>query len=295
MATERAIEFLSEERITLRGWLRVPDGDGPHPLVIMAHGFGGLKEWSIPVVAGVFVEAGIAALAFDYRNFGDSDGLPREEVDSPGQIEDWRSAITFATTLPEVDPARIGIWGTSLGGKNVLIVAALERRVRAVVAQVPAIDWADTVLHHQNNAVERQELLDAIDADRRSRFLGAEPEYARRQVEPGTETAGFFATLTDADKKNWKGRLTLRSYEPNVASSAQPFMAMISPTPLLMVLAERDVITPLPGQLDAYAAAHEPKALRWLDGRHYDVYSPPLRDEAAAAARDWFAEHLAAR
>lgn len=295
MGSERAIEFRSDERVLLRGWLRLPDGEGPHPLVIMAHGFGGLKEWSIPVVADVFASAGFAALAFDYRNFGDSEGEPREEVDSPGQIEDWRSAITFATTLPEIDPQRIGIWGTSLGGKNVLIVAALERRIRAVVAQVPAIDWADTVLHHQNNAVERLELLDAIDADRRERFLGGEPAYAQRQVKPGTETADFFATLTDEDKRNWKGRLTLRSYEPNVASNARPFMPMISPTPLLMVLAERDVITPLPGQLDAYAAAHEPKALFWLDGRHYDVYSPPLRDAAADAARDWFLQHLATR
>jgi uncharacterized protein len=292
LGRERAIEFRSEERVLLRGWLRLPEGEGPHPLVIMAHGFGGLKEWSIPVVADVFVEAGLAAMAFDYRNFGDSEGTPREEVDSPGQIEDWRSAVTYATTLEEVDPERIGIWGTSLGGKNVLIVAGLERRIRAVVAQVPAIDWADTVLHHQNNAVQRQELLAAIDADRRARFLGAEPEYAQRQVAPGTETAYFFATLTESDKKNWKGRLTVRSYEPNVASNALPFMPMISPTPLLMILAEHDVITPLPGQLDAYAAAHEPKELFWLKGRHYDVYSPPLRDAAAGAARDFFTGHL---
>ena len=291
--TERDAEFLSGEQVLLRGWLRLPEGDGPHPLVILAHGFGGLKEWTIPAVADAFVAAGFAALAFDYRNFGDSDGDPREEVDAPGQIVDWQSAITYATTLPEIDPGRIGIWGTSIGGKNVLIVAAFDRRVACVVAQVPAIDWGETVLLHQNNATQRGELLAALDADRRNRFLGSEPEYVTKQVQPGTETATFFETLTEAEKRNWKGRLTLRSYEPTVASNARPFMHMIAPTPLLMIVAEHDVITPLAGQLDAYAAAREPKSLFYLrGGRHYDVYAPPVRDVAIEAAAGWFRQHL---
>ena len=113
----RNVEFTSGT-VVVRGWLRLPSGAGPHPLVILAHGMGGLKEWTIPDVATALVEAGIAALAFDYRNFGDSDGSPREEVDHCGQIEDWRSAISFATTLAQIDAARIGIWGTSLGGRD---------------------------------------------------------------------------------------------------------------------------------------------------------------------------------
>lgn len=293
MARSREVEFSSDERVLLRGWLRLPAGDEPHPLVILAHGFGGLKEWTIPDVADAFVAAGFAALAFDYRNFGDSEGTPREEVDSPGQIADWQSAITFATTLPEIDPDRIGLWGTSLGGKNVLIVAAFDRRVRCVVAQVPAIDWRETVLLHQNDARHREQLLVALDADRRDRFLGKEPTYVSRQVEPGTETAAFFATLTEEERRNWKGRLTLRSYEPGVASNALPFMPLIAPTPLLMIVARHDVITPLPGQLDAYAAAREPKALHYLEARHYDVYSSPIKELAIGVARDWFERHLA--
>lgn len=288
----RDIEFLSDERIVLRGWLRLPESDGPHPLVILAHGFGGLKEWTIPTVADALVDDGFAAMAFDYRNFGDSEGRPREEVDHPGQIADWQAAITFATTLSEIDPARIGIWGTSLGGRNVLIVAALERRVRCVVAQVPAIDWATTVLEHQNNATERQELLRALDQDRRDRFLGREPAYAQRQTKPGTETARFFERLTEEERRNWKGRLTLRSYEPSVASNARPFMPMVAPTPLRMIAVDDDVITPTASQLEAFGAALEPKSLVLLRGRHYDVYAPPLRERAIDAAREWFAEHL---
>ncbi|MHB1809773.1 MAG: alpha/beta hydrolase [Solirubrobacteraceae bacterium] len=289
---DRAIEFASEERIALRGWLRLPAGPGPHPLVIMAHGFGGLKEWTIPEAAEAFVAAGLGALAFDYRNFGDSDGTPREEVDHPGQIADWQSAITFATTLPEIDPRRIGLWGTSLGGRNVLIVGGLERRVRCIVAQVPAIDWADTVLHHQHNATQRQDLLRRLEEDRRDRFLGAEPRYVENQTTPGTETATFFESLSVEQKRNWKARLTLRSYEPTVASSARPFMAMISPAPLRMILVEEDIITPTALQLEAYQAALQPKSLVLLPGRHYDVYASPLKERAIEAAREWLVEHL---
>src|SRR3546814_9787838 len=103
----------------------------------MAHGQGGLKEWpNIPSVSAVLCAAGIATLAFDYRNFGDSDGEPRDDVDFPGQIEDFQSAISFASTLKNIDSERIGIWGTSLGGRNVLLVAARDKRVKCVVSQV---------------------------------------------------------------------------------------------------------------------------------------------------------------
>lgn len=112
--------------VTVRGWLQLPEGPGPHPVVILAHGFGGVKEWTIPELADTLVGVGIAAIAFDYRNFGDSDGCPREEVDHCGQIDDFLCAIAYASTVPELDPARIGLWGTSLGGRNVLAAAAID-------------------------------------------------------------------------------------------------------------------------------------------------------------------------
>ncbi len=287
---QRPVEFVSGERVLLRGWLRVPAGGGPHPLVILAHGFGGLMGWHLPDIATTFVDAGFAALAFDYRNFGQSEGTPREEVDHAGQIDDWRSAVTFATTLDEIDAARIGIWGTSHGAKNVLIAAALDRRVRCVVAQNPAIDWGETVLLHQNNAEQRGELLAAFDADRRQRFLGGEPAYLTLdKVGAGSR---FLESLTQRDRDAWPARLTLRSYEPSIASNARPYMHMIAPTPLLMIVADADTTTPLPMALDAYAAAREPKSLLYVKGVHEDLYFSPQKDIAAAAAAEWFQRHL---
>jgi dienelactone hydrolase len=284
----RNIEFVSEG-ICIRGWLRLPHGDGPHPLIVLAHGFGGLKEWTIPEVADSLVSRGFAALAFDYRNFGDSEGLPRDEVDSPAQISNWRSAIDFATTLPEIDPTRIGLWGTSLGGMNVLIVAALDHRVRCVVAQAPAIDWGNTILQN-NNSQGRARLLSRLAEDRKARILGNEPVYVdTSEIDP--EFAEYVASLSDEAKVNWNKRLTLRSFEASVASNALPFMHLISPKPLLMILMRDDVVTPLQGQLEAYAAAREPKELHILKGRHYDVYMD-LFPEVTALATKWFERTL---
>jgi fermentation-respiration switch protein FrsA (DUF1100 family) len=289
-AQTRNVEFRSDERITLRGWLKVPAGPGPHPLIVLAHGFGGLKEWFLPEVGDRFAAAGFVALGFDYRNFGDSDGTPREEVDPFGQFQDWQSAITFGSTLDEVDPDRIGIWGTSLGGKNALLVAAFDRRVRCVVAQAPAVDWGEAVLLHQNNAHERKELLAGFDADRRARFLGEEPAYVR--TDESADTRRFLDTLSEEERKQYKGRLTLRSWEPTPLSSAIPFMHLIAPRPLLMLVLDEDTITPLPGQLEAYDRAREPKKLIYISGGHDDIYRSPQKDIAVPAATEWFVEHL---
>ncbi|MEU2275720.1 alpha/beta hydrolase, partial [Nocardia rhamnosiphila] len=136
------VEFLSGG-VTLRGWLYRPeDRTDPVPLVVMTHGFAGVKEWVAPF-AEVFSAAGLACLVYDHPGFGTSDGTPRFEVDPAAQIEGYRDAVTYAQTLDGIDGDRIGIWGTSYAGAHVLVVAATDRRVRAVVSQVPLTNgWA---------------------------------------------------------------------------------------------------------------------------------------------------------
>src|ERR1700728_2947384 len=97
----RDVEFKSDG-ITLRGHLYLPEGAGPHPLVVMAGGWCYVKELVQPEYAKVFAGAGVAALVFDYRNFGDSDGTPRQHLDPWAQIEDYRNAISYAETLSNV-------------------------------------------------------------------------------------------------------------------------------------------------------------------------------------------------
>jgi dienelactone hydrolase len=75
------VEFALEGDVTLRGWLFVPEGPGPHPGITMAHGFAGVRERGLERFARVFANAGFVVLVHDHRGFGASDGEPRFDVD----------------------------------------------------------------------------------------------------------------------------------------------------------------------------------------------------------------------
>lgn len=82
------------EGVTLRGWFYLPERTaGPVPTIIMAHGFSAVKEMYLDAFAEVFAHAGFGALVFDNRNFGASDGEPRQEIDPWQQVRDYRHAI----------------------------------------------------------------------------------------------------------------------------------------------------------------------------------------------------------
>jgi cephalosporin-C deacetylase-like acetyl esterase len=106
----------------------------------MAHGLGGLKEFDLDVFAEHFTsKLPLACLIYDNRGWGASDtlpGQPRRETIPAAQISDYSDAITYAQTLPEVDPERIGVWGSSYSGGHVLVVGATDRRAKCVVSQM---------------------------------------------------------------------------------------------------------------------------------------------------------------
>src|SRR5437764_15494202 len=106
----RDIEF-DAEGVTLRGWFYPAEGaGGAGPVIVMAHGFSAVKEMYLDAFAEVFVTAGLNVLVFDNRNFGASDGEPRQEIDPAAQVPDYPHAITWARGLAEVDARRIGVW-----------------------------------------------------------------------------------------------------------------------------------------------------------------------------------------
>ncbi|MGU3499548.1 alpha/beta hydrolase [Mycobacterium sp. C31M] len=119
------------------GWHFRAAGDGLRPAVVMAHGFGGTKDSGLEPFASQFAEAGIDVLAFDYRGFGASDGVPRQTISLVQQLADFRIAVAFASGLPGVDPARIALWGASMSGGHVIQVAAELPEVAAVIALTP--------------------------------------------------------------------------------------------------------------------------------------------------------------
>lgn len=284
---------------TLRGWFYTPEHQlAPYPTVILAHGFTALKEMGLNRYAEVFAAAGLACLVYDNRNLGASDGEPRDEVDPVAQMRDYRHAVTYATTRSDVDEDRIGIWGTSYTGGLVLIAAATDHRIKCVVSQVPEIHGGESA-KRSHSPESMRERMQMIDDERVSLQAGHTPRtvkvcaYDPNQpaTSPGNRTYEFFHAFDDEHGLAWPNRITVRSLELRFEYDALAYADRVSPTPLLMIIAGDDEITPTDLAMTAYDRALEPKKLHIISGDHYRPYREAF-EESSTTARDWFVTHL---
>jgi fermentation-respiration switch protein FrsA (DUF1100 family) len=303
-AVKTDIEFPSADGMrTLRGTVHVPDAaDRPVPSVIVSPGFGDVIARLEPVVEA-FLAAGLGVLAYDHATFGASGGEPRHEVDPVAQVRDLRMAVTVARRHDRFDPDRVGLWGMSFSGAHVLSVAAWDRRIRAVVSQVPWIAGRENVLRMGGEEAlvafaavldgEREALLD--------RAVPSRGTIARRRDDdsPGfalfsdDDSAAYFTSGPAGASGPWDNTFTLRSIGYAQEYDVRPLARLISPTPLLMVVARYDAAMPADLATEFYDAALEPKELVVLDGGHYDVYRPgEIFDEAMDVTTRWFTKHL---
>ena len=293
----------SSEGTSCAGWLYVPEDldGGSRPAVVMAHGFSAVKEMHLANFAEKFAEAGLVVLVFDYRYFGDSGGEPRGRLIPHEQREDYRNAISWVSQRPEVDPNHIGVWGSSYSGGHVLHLGAFDRRIKAVVAQVPLVDgWANAERLMRPDVFA--EFLEALAQDRAARYAGEEgagvsvvaPE-GEPSALPTPESYEWFTETADTIAPNWRNQVSLESMEAFLEYNPAANIHRISPTPLLMIVAGNDTLTPTDLAVAAYERALEPKSLVITSGRHFDAYTEPGLSEAAPPAVEWFEKHLMGR
>ena len=264
-------------------WLYRPEGNGPHPCVILAHGFGGIREMRLDAYASCFVEAGMAALVFDYRHFGASQGEPRQLLDIKLQLEDWIAAIAYARTLDGIDAERIALWGTSFSGGHVIQVAAQDRRIAAVVAQVPFVDGLAII---RTGLRANMRLTAAWFRDELRRRQKKTPHYVKIIGAPGTLAA---ITSTDAESGTHAMLLEDSQWENSVAGRVFLSVGFYRPIkaaprvqcPLLICTCDRDTVTP-PGPAVKAARLAPRGELRQYVGRHFDIYVGELFEKAVA-------------
>ncbi|KAK4539441.1 hypothetical protein LTR36_010918 [Oleoguttula mirabilis] len=274
------ISFKTSDGLTLRGWFFSPtSSDGKLPCLVMAHGWSALKEMDLDTFAEYFTSnLPINCLVYDNRNFGDSEGEPRHEIIPTLQQSDYTDAITYAQSLEEVDAEKIGVWGSSYSGGHVLAVGAVDRRVKAVLSQVPLVNGWDNF-----NRLIRPDFQPGLNhmfqQDRLARMSGKEPGKIPVVHEnplemsslPSPDSYQFFSTWEK--KSNWKNDVTVKSVELLRANDPSHCIHRISPTPLLMTVAQNDVLTPTDLALEAYSRAREPKQVHIIPGGHFDAYS----------------------
>jgi dienelactone hydrolase len=301
--TKRRITFLSGG-MNCAGWLLIPDKSGPFPCVILANGFSGTMDWILPDFGERFAAAGLAVLAFDYRHLGESDGDPRQIVDVRKQREDLRNAIRFAISDPAVDPSRVALWGTSLGGSHVIVLAAEDRRVAAVVANMPALDvlkGASVGAKVKKQAVSKFQLvatalrlLALATIDRVRGLIGMSPIYIRVYGEIGEAffTDPALAERFQAVEKNsptWKNQVAPR-FLLQAPRYRKGTVARIA-APILFSLANRDV--EVSADFIKEVAKESPRAeINEYPVGHFEMYHGEVFEQVAADQVRFLRQHL---
>ena len=274
-------------------WLYRPAGDaGPTPCVVMAHGFTGTRGDRLDAYAERFAQAGMAALVFDYRHFGDSDGEPRQLLDIGRQLADWQAAVAVARTLDGIDPERIALWGTSFSGGHVVATAAGDPRVAAVVAQAPFADGLATLLAADRRSAAKVTV--AAVADQAAGLLGRPPVLRPAVGEPGSAAAmtspdaepGFRAIASPAWRNEFSPRVMLRVglYRPGRKAGALR-------CPLLVCVADDDAITPPAPAVRMAEVAPRGELRRYPIG-HFDIYTGAEFEAAVADQTEFLVRHV---
>ncbi|HET6997832.1 MAG TPA: alpha/beta fold hydrolase [Solirubrobacterales bacterium] len=255
------------------------------PIVVMAHGLSGTRRDGLGPFAERFAAAGIAALVFDHRGFGDSGGEP-DLFDPRRQLEDWRAAIACARSLPNVDAERVATFGSSMGGGNVLAAAADDSRVAAAISQVPFLDmWRQA--YRASPLVTARTLLAAI----QGKHLPAvgQPDEAAFINAPGGE-AGWRHVVAIGEDSRWRNRVSSRwllgaPYRPSR-------LAAKLHCPWLLCVGEADRVA-RPAAAIAAARRAPLGELRTYPGvGHFDIYDGPEFEAVVADEVAFLRRHL---
>jgi pimeloyl-ACP methyl ester carboxylesterase len=298
---ERVIEFESEGAI-LRGKLFTPEGAGPHPALVMAHG----TSATIPMVMEQYAlelhAAGFMVLAYDHRNFGISDGEPRQEINPWKQARGYRDAVSFMLSLPDVIPERVAIWGDSFAGMEALVVAALDPRITAVIAHVPSC--GAELPQMEPTAENFKQLRDTFDhgniSATRETTTGPLPVVSPDQlgtpslVEP-IQAFRWFMEYGGRPGSGWQNRVT--RVIPNTPVPFSPYLAApFLKADLLMLVAPDDEMARANPKVSRATFDLVTGVKRWveIDGGHFGaLYHPGERfDRAVAAQREFLVERL---
>ncbi|WP_132994229.1 alpha/beta hydrolase [Gordonia zhaorongruii] len=270
----------------------------PLPAIVMAHGFGTPRAMRLYAYAEQFVAAGFIVCVFDYRHFGDSDGEPRQLLDIPKQLVDWRGAVDFTRTLDGVDENRIVGWGTSFAGGHVLTLAGNGLEFAAVIAQVPHVNGVAAVravgLRHALR-VGPSAISDGIRA-----LLRRPPRYIDSVGLPGSHAVMVSPdAITGRDRLLRGSGLVVGDYPETVAARILLKIWRYSPgrtaaaigCPTLVQIMSEDVVTPA-AVTQRTAEKMRNATVRTYAGGHFDPYVDPLFSTVVGDQLDFLAENV---
>jgi alpha-beta hydrolase superfamily lysophospholipase len=234
------------------------------PVLIMAHGFTDDKVSDNRIFvrfARKAREKGYAVLRFDFAGSGDSEG-DFSDMTVTKEIQDLKSALEFAHSIPLLTESPIYLVGYSLGGAVALSLAAMDHRVKGVVCWAPASDLRSvfsTILGEGAILTAQRNKAVACRNDSKCFYLKSDFFFDLGKHRPARD------------------------------------IAQVSPRPVLLVQGTADTKVP-PGHVQAlFKAAGEPKTLHFIRGAQHsfgfheeELFETTLRHLDAWSRDIWY-------
>lgn len=259
-------------------WLYRPDepsgATGARPIVVMAHGLGGVKEQRLDAFAERFVAERYLCLVFDYRHFGASGGEPRQLLRVANQRADWKAAVAFARTIDGADPDRVALWGTSFGGGHVIATAAGDRRIAAVIAQCPFTNGfasSRTIPLPALTRVSTRAVRDLVGS-----WFGREPMMVPVYGPPGStalmNAPDVVAGIELLNPPGFEFRKDIAArFALDIVRAFPGRQAKNIACPTFLAICQTDTVAP-PGPTRRYAAQVPDAEVKLYDAGHFDIY-----------------------
>lgn len=263
------------------------------PVIIMAHGFGAERKFSLPDTAAAFAEAGYAVVLFDYRGFGGSTGKPRELVSPPNHVSDWKAVLQQVKKRKDIDPKKIVLWGMSMSGGHVMTTAAREKGVTAIIGLVPHVDGFASAMLYPKHLLPKATALALQDL--------AGSKFGREPVRIPVVGISGVRCLTGDDcftgymnmvpkGSSWVGLvpariiLTVNQYRPTREAGKIN-------CPALIFGAQHDSLIPIAATRKAAAKIKQVEYLEWPIG-HFDLLQGQWFDKGIADQLAFLKKHL---
>ncbi len=289
------------EGMLVKAWLYLPvDVSVPVPCIVMNHGFGGTRDWILESYAIGFQDAGMAILTYDYRNFGDSEGEPRQLFAIKSQLEDCSAAVDYTRSRTEIDPDKIAIWGTSAGGGYGLAIAAKDKKIACVCTQVAGLDSKEDgklALKREGLRFILRLVMHAQRDKGRSRFglsahkipIVGKPGTLAMIIAPGVYEG--YAKLARAGFVNEvcaRAILTTGGYNPvNYSKDVH--------CPVLIQLCENDNLVSVKSAQKVAEILGEKAEIKRYPVGHFDIYAGDHFEQAVRDQIEFFVKHLTAK
>ncbi|HCJ6424762.1 alpha/beta hydrolase [Acinetobacter baumannii] len=272
----------------------IPKTNNKSAVIIMAHGFAGLRQFKLIQYAQRFAQAGYAVILFDYRYWGGSTGKPREMISINSQLEDWKTMIQYASTCKFIDNRRIVLWGTSLSGGYALSLASELKNIQAIMVQIPYIDGAETAKLYPLQRYPQA--LKLSSQDYMGSKMGLNPkrlpvvDQYKLCFMPTADSYYGYLSIVNPDYY-WSGEVPARVFFNLMRYRPIQLVRQIN-IPVLFIAAQHDSLIPIESSREAatniapFVSYHE-----W-DMKHFDIYHGSWFEKAVTTQLEFLHQHI---